>query len=212
MIRDPAAKTMTIRKGEAWGEPGVLPPGSPVVHSDAELRSLIEKCRSQGLALPVVGLLGGDLCRTVGGPGDPARLAEGGVVLPIDVGRAEIDGNTHWFCAHLVARRHWWWGRMAVAMNSQWLGGWDLGPRAHPNDGLLDLTDGNLPMGDRLEARRRARTGTHVPHPALRVSRRADHKLEFDPPVDVWLDGQRVARRVRSVVVITEPDAFSVVV
>ena len=27
-------------------------------------------------------------------------------------------------------------------MNAQWLGDWDLGPRAHPGDALLDVTDG----------------------------------------------------------------------
>jgi len=203
---------MTIRKGEPWGQPGVLPEGSPVVHSDAQLRALVERCRRRGEELPVVGLLGGDLCRTVGGPGDQRRLTDGGVLLPIDVVRAEIDGATHWFCAHLVARRSWWWGRAAVVMNGQWLGDWDLGPRSHPNDGIVDLTDGNLPLGDRREARRRARTGTHVPHPALQVARRSTHELGFDPPLDVWLDGQRVARRVRSVVVTTEPDALSIVV
>lgn len=203
---------MTIRKGESWGEPGELPPGSPVVDSDAGLRSIIEQARRGDVPLPTVGLLGGDLCRTVGGPGDAGRLTQGGVVLPIDVARADIDGTTHWFCSHLVARRSWWFGRAVVVMNSQWLGAWDLGPRAHPNDGLLDLTDGTLPMGDRLEARRRARSGTHVPHPALRVARGARHELSFDPALDVWLDGQRVARRARSVVVTVEPDAASVVV
>lgn len=203
---------MTIRKGESWGEPGVLPQGSPVVDSDAALRALVEQARASDVPLPVVGLLGGDLCRTVGGPGDRSRLTDGGVVLPIDVARVEIDGDTHWFCSHLVARRSWLFGRAVAVMNSQWLGTWDLGPRAHPNDGLLDLTDGTLPIGDRLEARRRAHSGTHVPHPALKVTRRAHHELTFDPPLGVWLDGERVARRARSVVITVEPDATKIVV
>lgn len=203
---------MAIRKGEAWGSPGVLAPGSPVVDSDAGLRAIVEQARRTQTPIPMVGLVGGDLCRTVGGPGDHGRLTEGGVILPIDVARVDIDGTTHWFCSHLVARRSWWFGRAVAVMNSQWLGDWDLGPRAHPNDGLLDLTDGTLPVGDRREARRRARTGTHVPHPALRVARRAHHELDFDPPLDVWLDGQRVARKVRSLVVTVEPDAVRVVV
>ena len=203
---------MTIRKGEPWGQPGVLPEGSPVVDSDAGLRALVETARRAGAPLPMVGLLGGDLCRTVGGPGDPARLVGGGVVLPIDVVRADIDGVAHWFCAHLVARRSWLFGRAVVVMNAQWMGPWDLGPRAHPNDGLADLTDGTLPLGDRLEARRRAHSGTHVPHPSLTVARRSRHELTFDPPLDIWLDGERVVRRARSVVVSVEPDATSVVV
>lgn len=203
---------MTIRKGEPWGAPGVLPDGAPVVDGDAGLRGLVEAARRRGADPPMVGVVGGDLCRTVGGPGDRHRLTTGGVVLPIDVGRVEIDGDVHWFCAHLVARRRWWWGRAAVVMNAQWLGDWDLGPRAHPNDGLLDLTDGNLPLGDRGEARRRARTGAHLPHPALRVERRAHHDLVFDRGVGVWLDGVRVATSARRLVIDVEPDAAVIVV
>lgn len=203
---------MTIRKGAPWGEPGSLPDGAPVVHDDAALGSVVSAARQAGLRPPVVGLLGGDLCRTVGGPGEPGRLVTGGVVLPIDVGRVDIDGTTYWFCAHLVARRRWWWGRAAVVMNAQWLRDWDLGPRSHPNDGLLDLTDGSLPVGDRREARRRARTGTHVPHPALHTARAAHHELTFDRPVGVWLDGVRVTSAARRLVIDVEPDAAAVVV
>lgn len=203
---------MTIRRGAPWGEPGMLPPGAPVVTDDAGLRTHVEAARRHGFATPVVGVLGGDLCRTVGGPGERARLHEGGVVLPIDVGRVDIDGETHWFCAHLVARRRWWFGAAAVVMNAQFLGDWDLGPRAHPNDGLLDLTAGTLPLGDRREARRRATTGTHLPHPALRTARGPHHELDFDPPVGVWLDGVRVARAARRLVVDVEPDAALIVV
>ena len=203
---------MTIRKGEGWGEPGTLPPDAPVVLDDAGLRAIVEASRRRGVEPPVVGLLGGDLCRTVGGPGDRTRLASGGVRLPIDLGRVEVDGETHWFCAHLVARRRWWWGRAAVVMNAQWLGDWDLGPRSHPNDGLLDLTDGRLPFGDRGEARRRARTGTHLPHPALHTARAGHHELAFDPPVGVWLDGVRVASAARRVVIDVEPDAAAIIV
>ncbi len=41
-------------------------------------------------------------------------------------------------------------------------------PARIPNDGLLDITDGDLPLGDRWQARRRLPTGTHLPHPASR--------------------------------------------
>lgn len=203
---------MTIRKGEPWGGPGTLAPGAPVVDDDAGLRAIVEAARRANATPPEVGVVGGDLCRTVGGPGDRDRLAKGGTRLPIDVGRVDIDGTTYWFCAHLVARRRLWWGRAAVVMNAQWLGAWDLGPRAHPNDGLLDRTEGQLPLGDRREARRRARTGTHVPHPALEVSRSAHHELVFDPPVGVWLDGVRVAARANRLVVDVEADAAVIVV
>jgi hypothetical protein len=208
---------VVIERGRTWGEPGVLRAGDPVAHSDAELRRFIEMARQTGRPVGRVGLLGGDLCRTVGGPGDPDRLRAGGSVLPVDAARAVIDGEPHWFCAHLVARRWGWLGRFAVVMNAQWfssrrLGSLRLGPRAHPNDGLLDVTDGTLPARDLLKARVRARTGIHLPHPHLKATRTARIDLHFDRPVGIWLDGERVARRARSVVVDLEPDAGEVVV
>jgi len=203
---------VTIRRGEAWGQPGVLDAGAPVVHSDADLARLVRQARQVGAAPPTVGLLGGDLCRTVGGPGEEGRLTSGGVRLPIDVVRADIDGAAHWFTAHLVARRWGWRGRTVVAMNAQWLGDLRLGPRAHPNDGRVDITDGTLPPGDRSEARRRARSGSHLPHPALSTSRVATAELDLGRGLGVWLDGVRVARRAHRVVLTVEPDALEVVV
>jgi diacylglycerol kinase family enzyme len=96
-------------------------------------------------------------------------------------------------------------------MNAEWLGDWRLGPRAHPGDGLLDLTEGQLGLRDRLHARRRAPTGDHVPHPGLRTRRAAHHHLRFERPVTVRLDGARVGR-FRSIEVTCEPDSLIVVV
>jgi diacylglycerol kinase family enzyme len=162
--------------------------------------------------VPVLGLLGGDLCRTLGGLGDEARLrSEEAMTFPVDLGSVLVDGRLHWFVAHLIARRSWWHGRAVAVMNAQWLGDWDLGPRSHPNDGLLDATDGTLPLGDRLAARRRVRTGTHLPHPALRTTRAAAMAYDLDPALEVRLDGESVGRA-HHLAVRVEPDVLTVVV
>jgi diacylglycerol kinase family enzyme len=183
-----------------------------VVASDGEARGVVEHARRAGEPLPPIGLLGGDLCRTLGGTGDEARLRSAeAVTVRVDVGAVLLDGAAHWFVAHLIARRSWWWGRTVAVMNAEFLGSWDLGPRAHPGDGLFDITDGTLPLGDRLAASRRARTGTHLPHPAL-TTRRADAwQTDLRPPLDVWLDGQRVGRA-SHLSVRVEPEALAVVV
>jgi diacylglycerol kinase family enzyme len=128
------------------------------------------------------------------------------------VGSVLVDGRLHWFVAHLIARRSWWFGRTIAVMNAQYLGDLDLGPRAHPGDGLLDITDGTLPLGDRFRARRRARTGTHLPHPALETSRQPAAQFDLTPALDVWLDGDRVARGCRELSVRVEPGALTVVI
>jgi hypothetical protein len=202
---------VTIRKGEAWGEAGSLPRDGVVVRSDAEARAVVTAARRAGAPVPPLGLLGGDLCRAVGGSGDEARLREGGVILPVDLGAVHVDGRLHWFVAHLVARRGWWRGRVVAVMNAQHLGPWDVAPRGHPNDGRLDVLDGDLPFGQRLEARRRLRTGTHVPHPGIEELHVAALQLALSPGTKVWLDGEPLGPA-RNLSVRVEPDALRCVV
>ncbi len=204
---------MTIERGAPWGEAAPLPAGAPTVTDDAALRELVEAARRGGTPPPTVGLLGGDLCRTLGGTGSVERLRSGqATTVPVDVVRVVLDDDhEHWFVAHLVARRRAWWGWACVAMNAQWLGPWDLGPRSHPNDGLVDVTSGDLPLGDRWTARARLPAGAHLPHPALHTDRVRHAELTFPRPLEVRLDGSPVGRS-RTAALTVEPDSLHVVV
>jgi diacylglycerol kinase family enzyme len=131
------------------------------------------------------------------------------VVFRIDVGEVLVDGRLHLFVAHLVARTRLW-GRAFVAMNAQWLGSWNLGPRAHPNDGLLDTFDATLPPGQRLAVRARLPHGAHLPHPGIEGRRTASLQVELGRRLPVRLDGTRVGEA-SSFVVRVNPDALTVV-
>jgi hypothetical protein len=203
---------VTIERGEAWGVPGVLPPDGVVVRSDAEARAVVTSARRAGEPVPPLGLLGGDLCRALGGTGDDARLRSGaGVVLPVDLGAVLVDGRLHWFVAHLVARRSWWRGRVVAVMNAQHLGHWDVAPRGHPNDGRVDVLDGDLPLGQRWQARRRLPLGTHVPHPNIAERHVSAVQLDLAAGTHVWLDGEDLGTA-RTLAVRVEPDALTCVV
>ncbi|MBW3555400.1 MAG: hypothetical protein KY454_00530 [Actinobacteria bacterium] len=202
---------MTIEKGRPWGWRAPLPPAGIVVGSDAEARRVLEEARRVGRPFPVIGLVGGDLCRTLAGPGDADRLkSEEAMSFPIDVGQVLVDGRLHLFVAHLVARSRWW-TRAAVAMNAQWLGDWNLGPRAHPNDGLVDTYDCRLRAGDLTKVRRRLPAGAHLPHPRIDERRVAARTFELDRALPVWLDGE-VVDGGRTLAVRVEPDAVTVVI
>lgn len=204
---------MTVERGRDWGRAGTLPASGVLVTSDAEARAVVERARRAGAPVPVLGLLGGDLCRTLGGRGgDGSRLRAGpATVASCDLGSVVVGGDRHWFVAHAVARRSWWHGRLVAAMNAQWRGAWDVAPRAHPGDGLLDVLDGDPTIGDRWKARGRLPGGTHVPHPAIAVTRTAAMAIEFRRPLDIWLDGERVGRA-GALDLRVEPDAVTVVV
>ena len=203
---------MTITRGQPWGEPGQLGAGGVICTSDAAAARAVSEARRARLPLPELGLVGGDLCRTVGGPGSEQRLhSADSVRLPIDIVRANLDGRDHWFVAHLVARWPLWQGRFAVVMNADHLGEWQLAPRGHPNDGVVDMTVGALPFGQRLKARTRARSGDHLPHPRLATTRGPEWSATFARPIPVWLDGVRIGR-FQTIAVTVEPDAAIAVI
>lgn len=203
---------MTIEKGALWGEHGALPPDGVVARADAEVRAVVTRARRSNAEIPPIGLLGGDMCRTVGGRGDLDRLrSDAAMTLPLDLGSVLIDGAIHWFTAHLVARRSWWRGRVVAVMNAQWIGSWDVAPRSHPNDGLLDILDGDLSLDDRFKARSRLRTGTHVPHRGITQRRVGAIQVDLDGPTPIWLDGEKVGLG-RHLTIRVEPDAYRCVV
>lgn len=202
---------MTVTKGAAWGTPQPLPVDGVVVSSDAEARAVITSARRSGAAVPTIGLLGGDLCRTLGGIGDEGRLrSEEALTFPIDLGAVLADGVLHWFVSHLVARDRSW-RRALVAMNGQWLGAWNLGPRAHPNDGLLDVYQTRLAWADLAKVRRRLGHGVHLPHPGIKERRVTALQVTLDRPRPLALDGTMVGRA-RTLSLRVEPDAVRVVV
>jgi hypothetical protein len=188
---------VTIRKGEEWGVLAVPPAGLVTVTGDAELHDLLAAGHPAG---EPVGLLGGDLMRTVGGSGDAARLRDGRPVphLPIDLVRVRRDdGAVATAVAHVVARRPawqggWWRGPVTALMNAQFHGGYDVAPRSHPNDGKVDLiaASATMPVGQRRLARRRMPLGTHVPHPEITVRQLSAGEVDLGGSCHLWVDGR----------------------
>lgn len=201
---------MPVQRHGDYGIDAPLPPDAPVVARDADLRAIVLSAQAAGDRIPVVGLIGGDLCRTLGGRGDRHRLtSDEARTFPVDLGVVTIDGETTVFVAHLVIGRPFVGG--TVVAQAQWLDDLDIGPRSHPGDGLLDVTTGRLPWGQRRAGRRRARTGTHLPHPALRHERVDRYLVVRERAVAVVADGVHLGRHRRMEIGI-RPDALSVVV
>ena len=70
-----------------------------------------------------------------------------------------------------------------ILSNSGILQGRDVLPRAHPNDGFVDVLeiDPEISMRQRVTAWRRSFSGSHLPHPRLRVSRAIDFEWSGHP-------------------------------
>ena len=198
---------MTVKPGADWGEVVSMPGDLIGVSTDAALREAL----SQGAAVRVGG---GDLFRTVG-----ASPSAGGTALelPIDLLRIVADGVATDAVAHVVARvpgrLGGWRGPILCVMNVEYLGGHDVAPRAHPNDGRFDVVEVSPSMSLRArgQAYRRLATGTHVPHPDIAARRGREETFTFDRPLQLWIDGVSTGT-VRSLTVSVAPDAAVVYV
>ena len=161
---------------------------------------IVTAARRAGEPIPPLGLLGGDLCRTLGGTGDEARLrSDAAVQLPVDLGAVLVDGRLHWFVAHLVARHGWWRGRVVAAMNAQFLG--RVGRRA-------PWPPQRRPprRARRRPALRRAAPGpsaAQARHPRAAPAASTSATVRRGaarprPPTPVYLDGERLGDPARS--------------
>ncbi len=165
---------MTIKKGEDWGSRGTLPIGSPIAATDRELAAQFHISDTHELSGPnFVGLTaGGDLARTLGAQADADELTAGErTLVPIDLAIVTVDDRDIVLAASLIARRSWWRGPLLGAMNASYLGEWNLAPSGHPNDGRIDVIETDLSLSDRMKARKRLASGTHVPHPDISIRR-----------------------------------------
>ncbi len=193
---------MTIRKGEEWGCSVPRPDRLVVAESDRALAALVASGRPDPL-----GVSGGDVFRSVGSPADRDPVQR----LPMDSVQVEADGVRYLSVAHILVRRSWWTGGIVVVANVDHLGEWNIAPRAHPNDGRLDIVEvaPTMSIRDRLKARRRLPQGTHVPHPAIRIRSATEGTWHFERSQRLWIDGAFIGP-VRMLTVTVAPDTFAI--
>lgn len=209
---------MTIRRGQTWGEARQLPTDIRVVDDDLALHHWVVDHRRRQREITDVGVRRGDLARTCGGGADGRfddRTAEV-MYVPIDIVRVTADpGSAHerttWSVAHVVARRSWWRGEVHFVMNAEFYGAGDVVPRGHPNDGRVEVlrVDPAMPWRARWAARRRARSGSHLPHPQLATRQGAALSVVMQRPLVVWVDGERWGQAT-TLRIEVEPDAMHV--
>lgn len=195
---------MVIGKGSSYGSESSIDPAWPSLVSDAELAQHV---RTHATAPCTI--TGGDILTTLGGGAPPGVSPR---AYPLDLLEVELDdGTTTVAAAHVVVRRMLWAGEFLAAMNAAYVDGLYLGPRSHPNDGLVDVTVGRLGLQQRVMARKRAVTGVHLPHPDLKMTRKPEVVHSFGRSTPVRVDGVLVGETTR-IRLTVRPDAGLVVV
>ena len=202
---------MSVEKGADWGGRARPPADLIVVDDSAAAIETITAERRANRPLPAIGLRGGDLVRTLGGPTTPdLASADEALHVTVDLGAVLVDGALHWFLDHLVARRSWLRGQVLVVANAAFVDNWNIAPRAHPGDGRLDtLETSTMSLRDRWQARSRLKLGTHVPHPAITTRRVEAVQYDFERPTPIRLDGRAIGEA-QQLSVRLEPDAVDI--
>jgi hypothetical protein len=205
-----------IEPGRDWAEPGSLSPDEVTVASNAELSAWLATRRDKAEGIGRVGVVGGDLARTVGiGPAnDPRRpWSDDARTYSADLCEALVDGRRCAFACHLVASapRSWRRGRrFTVIANTPWWGAYNVAPKAHPNDGLLDVVEFDLGAREWRPVRARLASGSFLPHPRIRMRRDSAYSVEWSEPRSIVIDDVAIGRA-RRIAVRVQPDAWTFV-
>ena len=181
---------MTIRKPMPYGTPASRPSNLDTLHSDVEIaRHYV----SSGNAKPCTVTKGG-IAQSLGINGEMAHRDSqpDQQMTLVDIDLLQInyrtdnstDSSLHLVVAGTLAVQH----RTPVSTclllsNSGIFRGRDVLPRAHPNDGFMDVLeiDPKISFRQLAIAWRRSTTGSHLPHPQIRVSRSSEYQWSGRP-------------------------------
>ncbi len=185
---------MSLKKGQSWGFAAPLPSDGLIVYSNKELLEKVISHKRAGVSLPVFGLLGGDLWRTLGGRHEENRLYnENAITVNVDLGCVLLDGKIYWFCAHMLIGNKFFGNKVFVS-NAAHYGKSNPAPKAHPGDGKFDILKVELSAMQTIKALKRISAGSHVPHPGITYERVESIQFSFDQKMKVEIDGQRVGK------------------
>jgi diacylglycerol kinase family enzyme len=160
---------------------------------------------------------GGDIAHSLGDPQQPV-VGDICTEVPIDALRVSItfrDGTTHTkIAASHVMIGGWLRGRLVCVSNGGFIGRRNVSPRAHPNDGFLDLMflDSSMGLQQRFRARQKSILGTHTPHPLVETGRSRSIEFSSLSRTEVLqIDGRRI-REWTSVHIEIVPDYWRLLV
>jgi hypothetical protein len=201
---------VTIRKGDSWGEIVDPPAGLQTFRSSRELARLLTSSPSSvhGKQFSCI-LLAKNFQRLLG---RSKSRGKHDLRIVVDLLQVEVTagGVGRQFIAidTVLLPGSRWSGAVVLITNTGFAQGRRLAPRAHPNDGRMDVlkVDPTMTVRQRLLAVQRTRWGTHLPHPCLSVDQMSDFSWS-GPAGSLHIDGQSI-RSVTDVTVRVLPDAL----
>jgi len=177
-------------RGETWGTPTTRHIEDIVVKGDSALAAQPPDHRLIAT--------GGDLAHSLGFTTIP-EVGHACTEVPIDGIQIDLEmknGQSKTVIgASSVSIGSWFLGRFVCITNSGFIDARNVAPRAHPNDGFLDVMalDTAMTLQQRIRARQKSLTGTHIPHPQINVSRSRHKEYTKESFSDILsIDGHKV--------------------
>lgn len=205
---------MTIRKGEEWGTRIIAPDDITQVGGDGAIAIFGSD--------DVMSILKGDLFEALGCP-QVVQPGQTCTLLDIDALQCVItfsDGviftTLAASCVEIgtfaprIGRR----SRYVCVSNAGIVKGRNLAPRAHPNDGVLDILEisQDISFRNRMQAFKRSSTGTHIPHPSISTHRHSECEyLNINGQEVLRVDGLKM-NSWQSIRITVLPDYWKIVV
>ena len=163
---------MIIKKGDNWGELVGRPRELKIFETDALLGDFLGRDPSLDRARSNFAILKSNAARGLGLSGARPEARQ---MLRTSFDLIEIQGHekegpfTRLCVGYAILGNGFFRGRTVGIFNVSFCGGRDWAPRAHPNDGKLDVLriSPEMKVPQRILAYRRMKTGSHLPHPQI---------------------------------------------
>ena len=206
---------MVIKRGEDWGQRTFRPNDLMVFDNDAQANRYLTQQLQSSSPTHSIAILQSNIARSLGLNGSDLNV-ENMLKTSFDAIEVEFSDSSgkisHQRClGNALIRNRWRRGSITGVFNTSFIAGRDWAPRAHPNDGKLDilLLDDAMGLRQRVTAYRLSKSGSHLPHPHLKYLQSQSYVVTDLETATLTLDSVRFGE-VKSCRFRVIPDAVSI--
>ena len=190
---------MTIQRGRDWGDYVQRPSGLQLVADDSKAEEFLDEHLPNASQPIELAILKSEVARALGITGPKVENNEM-LRTEFDVVEATFKLANHdnllrrYFLGHAFIRTSWFRGKCVGVLNSSFVGHRDWAPRAHPNDGKIDVVelDESMSVRQRLAAYKLMKTGSHLPHPGILYRQLTQYSTDCSNLPILFIHGRRI--------------------
>ena len=174
---------------DEWAHQISVDSSFPIAKSDREIAKLAAAGEK------VVRIESGNIFRTLGGrEGRKQPTSLEATMCEIDLGKVQFKKKEFLFASHCSLRQYHFSTKGVLVMNSQFYKNRRVSIRGHPSDGKLDVISSQLNLRQYMLASKLSESGSHVPHPDIKIKSTDERSFSFERLMRIYADGRLVGR------------------